>query len=86
MSNSYKKTPIMGIACCASEKDDKRIAHRIARRSVKQHLNIDAQAFTHIDRREFRFNNVVSFGKDGKHYYGDLRHNEPDFYRKLNRK
>ena len=37
MSRSFKKTPVTGNATCESEKQDKRIANRIARRSIKAH-------------------------------------------------
>ena len=86
MSKSFYKIPIMGIAACKREKQDKRIAHRIDRRNIKQHLNIDPLNFSHIDRKEFRFNNVFSFGKDGKHYFGELKYTDRDFYNKLLRK
>lgn len=86
MSNSYIKTPITGITTCTSEKSDKQMANRIARRSIKQRLSSNPMGFTHVDRREFRFNNIWSFGKDGKHFFGYLKQEDPKHYKKLMRK
>lgn len=71
MSRSYKKTPISGITTCRSEKQDKRIANRIHRRNIKQIINTNPELYTHTSRREFRHNNIWSFGKDGKSYIGN---------------
>ncbi|MCP4234470.1 MAG: hypothetical protein GY770_12935 [Aestuariibacter sp.] len=86
MSKSSIKTPITGITTCTSEKGDKQMANRIARRSIKQKLSSSPLGFTHVDRREFRFNNIWAFGKDGKHFFGHLKWEDPKHYRKLMRK
>jgi len=86
MSKSHIKTPITGITTCTSEKRDKQMANRIARRSIKQKLSYNPLDFTYVDRREFRFNNIWAFGKDGKHFFGHLKWEYPKHYRKLMRK
>ena len=85
MSRSKRKTPITGMTTCESEKQDKRLANRIHRRNIKQLINVELEEYTHTDRREFGFNNVWSFGKDGKQYlrYGKM---ESEYYIQLMRK
>lgn len=73
MSNSFHKTPDMGITGCASEKTDKQLANRIARRSIKQYMALTPYRYTHLDHREFRFKNIYDFVAGGKHYYGNLK-------------
>ena len=86
MARSKKKTPFCGITYAASEKQDKRLANRIYRRGVKQNIQSRPFEFTHIDRREFRHNNVWSFAKDGKHYFGALEFCNAEYFTILNRK
>jgi hypothetical protein len=70
MSRSRKKTPIHGIACCRSEKADKKIWHRRFRASERSRLVdvlrcpeiADGYLTTHF--REV--SNRWSMGKDGK--------------------
>lgn len=38
MSRSYRRHPFRGITTCESEKDDKRLAHRVYRHTIWQHL------------------------------------------------
>ncbi len=56
--------PIMGIAKCRSEKQDKKIANKRMRRVTKQMLRKGEEP--PILKREV--SNVYDFGKDGKHY------------------
>lgn len=82
MSNSFKKTPICGHTTAVSEKQDKRLANRRFRRTVRQQLGcvgldsdadgvgIDCDADRVItDIRAV--SNVWSFDKDGKQYLDD---------------
>jgi len=64
MSNSYKKTPIIGIAISESEKEDKQKANRKFRRIVKSQIKVNNFDFPLI--REV--SNVWSFEKDGKQF------------------
>ena len=66
MSRSYKKTPRMGIAG-SSEKDDKRICHRMFRARVRTLMNQED-----YDRLPFRMREMIdtwSMAKDGKFYW-----------------
>lgn len=66
MSRSRRKTPICGHTTAVSEKQDKRIANRSFRRTVRQQLGSrDADAVI-TDVREV--SNVYSFDKDGKQF------------------
>jgi len=38
MSRSYRHHPFRGITTCESEKDDKRLAHRVYRHTIRQRL------------------------------------------------
>jgi hypothetical protein len=71
MSRSRRKTPIVGLANSASEKDDKVIAHRRARHAAKiavaaAHRNGDAEAVERDHPRSGQW----TFGKDGKRWIG----------------
>lgn len=73
MSNSFKKTPICGHTTAVSEKQDKRLANRRFRRTVRQQLGcvgiaVDADGVI-TDIRAV--SNVWSFDKDGKQYLDD---------------
>lgn len=62
MSRSRKKTPIRGITSASSEKDDKRMANRLFRRTTKVQIKKGESPF--VDKNEV--SNVWSFDKDGK--------------------
>lgn len=65
MSRSRKKTPIHGIACCDSEKPDKRIWHGRMRAKERDRLRNDPESVTtHKDD----CGNVYCMGKDGKYW------------------
>lgn len=73
MSNSRKKTPICGHTTAVSEKQDKRLANRRFRRTVRQQLGVvgvgeDADAVI-TDIRAV--SNVWQFDKDGKQFLHD---------------
>lgn len=78
MSRSYKKTPVSTIACCQSQKQDKRSCNRVFRRKSKIRLKQDCDLPVRL--REVR--DVWSFTGDGKRYWRyDCR-----FFKKLMRK
>jgi hypothetical protein len=64
MSRSKKKTPILGITTCGSEKADKRDANRKYRRIVKQKVKGSSEELPEVKE----VSDVWSFGKDGKKY------------------
>lgn len=64
MARSFRKTAIIGISLCSSEKEDKRRANRTLRRKTKQVL-ITAETFPRI--REVL--NAWRFAKDGKSFF-----------------
>ena len=66
MSRSKRKTPIHGMTCARSEKQDKRFANRALRRIVKVrlHTRVDLDAVSLPVMREVY--NVWSMAKDGK--------------------
>ena len=57
MSRSHRHSPFMGITCCRSEKDDKRLARRRLRQRQKQTEEL-------VDKHEV--SEVWTFGKDGR--------------------
>ena len=71
MACPTRYTPIFGHTLCKSEKQDKKVAGRIVRRTVSAAPNFLAEDFTHIDRRSLRHNSPWLFGKDGKGYFGN---------------
>lgn len=72
MSRSRKKTPIGGIAVGRSEKQEKRLANRKARRHVRVALATDSDRDVLPHLREI--SNVWSMAKDGKHYFDPHRY------------
>lgn len=66
MSRSYRKTPVSGITCADSEKQDKRIANRRYRRRAQQAVHHEKEIFPLV--REV--SNVWTFDKDGKVWWG----------------
>jgi len=84
MSRSYKKTPISGMTCADSEKQDKRRASRKTRRILRQQLRDDIDRLADIvliEATEAETN--WNFAKDGKHWYG---HCKEEDIRKWSRK
>ncbi len=71
MSRSFKKTPIVGITACKSEKQDKRDANRKHRRISKQKITFSSAPLPLMKE----VSNIWGFGKDGKKSWGD-----DDFY------
>jgi hypothetical protein len=67
MSRSYRKSPFMGITCCKSEKDDKRIANRRYRRRLRISI------FNEIQPMIREVSNVYLFGKDGRQFITDSK-------------
>ena len=76
MSRSYKKKPIIGIACASSEKKDKKIWHRRLRAIVKKRL-LTPDIDSYIETYPNDAGNVYSMSKDGKQYWDN-----PMAYRK----
>ena len=72
MARSYRRTPIFGITCSRSEKQDKRIANRRLRHALKQAVDRGDEILPML--REL--SDVWSFAKDGRHY--DPRASEKD--------
>lgn len=75
MSRSRKKTPIHGIAVCASEAKDKCIWHKRMRTHERDRLIVDPEGVpTHRRQVSDRW----LMGKDGKTYWP----NHPELMRK----
>jgi hypothetical protein len=72
MSRSRKKTPIGGITTARSEKHEKRLANRKARRHVRLALAADSDRDVLPHLREI--SDVWTIAKDGKHYFGPHRY------------
>lgn len=64
MSRSFRHTPITGICCCESEKQDKRIHNRRYRRICKTLLRTGVDVLPKL--RELT--NIWVWGKDGRQY------------------
>lgn len=73
MSNSRKKTPICGYTTAESEKQDKRLANRCYRRTVRQQLGLVMQGEddTSVITTIRAVSNRWSFDKDGKQFLHD---------------
>ncbi|MBI2457492.1 MAG: hypothetical protein HYV46_15305 [candidate division NC10 bacterium] len=67
MSRSRKKTPIGGTTTARSEKHEKRLANRKARRHVRVGLATDSDRDVLPHLREV--SNVWTMAKDGKRYF-----------------
>jgi hypothetical protein len=67
MSRSRKKSPAGGITTAVSEKSDKQMASRVARRVVREALARDPDGLL-PEKREV--SDVWTFAKDGKAWYG----------------
>jgi hypothetical protein len=75
MSRSFRKTAKFGVTTAPSEKEDKRLANRVLRRTVR--VILDEETEDCPDLREV--SNVWSFAKDGKIYWSDA---PPKHFRK----
>ena len=64
MSRSRKKTPIIGFANVASEKEDKQVAHRRERHDVKTQLSQGLEPENH----HHPHSGSEMFAKDGKRW------------------
>jgi len=64
MSRSRRKTPKIGITSAESEKNNKRMANRLFRRSTKSQLKSGQNVFVSVKE----VSNVWSFDKDGKQF------------------
>lgn len=93
MSRSRRKTPISGIAIAPSEKEFKRLTNqnfRTKQREVlrKVKLSVDPNGVV-LPYKPRDVENPWSGPKDGKSYFGHLKHGtaeEKRLYRKLMRK
>lgn len=72
MSRSRRHTPISGITKASTEKTDKRLANRKARKRVKEQLSIDPEVPVLPLKREV--SNVWLMDKDGKMRFDATRH------------
>ena len=66
MSRSRKKTPVSTVACCKSQKRDKRICNRAFRRKSK----ISLKQGRELPYRTREIMDVWNFAGDGKCYWG----------------
>ncbi|MBK2124927.1 hypothetical protein [Fangia hongkongensis] len=70
MSNSYRKTPIIGHTMCESEKQDKKLWHKKWRAKEKININmackVDVDSYLSIQANQV--SSVWLMGKDGKQY------------------
>ena len=78
MSRSKRKTPIAGITTEESEKQDKRLANRKVRRTVR--VTLDQNPTAEVLPEERERSNVWSMGKDGKKRFDPIEY--PDAMRK----
>lgn len=69
MSRSRRKTPVLPFSSAASEKEDKALAARRARRAVK--VNLETQLEAGGAEPEHRRSGQWNFGKDGKRWVED---------------
>lgn len=71
MSRSRRKTPIMGITTCRSERQDKQIWHK--RWRARERTSLNSTSFDELDAYlpilEKQISNVWDMGKDGKQYW-----------------
>ena len=71
MSRSVRKTPIMGITTCRSEREDKKIWHR--RWRVHERTELAVMSLDDTDNRLAvsvkQLSNVWDMGKDGRQYW-----------------
>lgn len=82
MSRSRRKTDIIGNGG-ESEKYDKTIANRRLRKLVKVKVKQNPEAILPIPKE---ISNNWDFCKDGKHYFGDRKSEDPEYYKKCKRK
>lgn len=71
MSRSVRKTPILGISSCRSERWDKKAWHsrwRTRERIALHNLSL-ADMDSHLTTLENEASNVWSMGKDGRQYW-----------------
>lgn len=76
MSRSRRKTPIVGMTTCESEKADKAQWHRKFRRAAR----MDVEGSQFISFRQY--GSTWCMGKDGKQYLRDARSRYPECLRK----
>ncbi|MGH2372430.1 MAG: hypothetical protein ACREOC_18040 [Gemmatimonadales bacterium] len=74
MSRSRKKTAIAGITNARSEKLDKRLANRKARRRAREAVRVTPAADVFPVLRAV--SNVWTFSKDGKRFFAQERYPE----------
>mgnify|MGYP003134548349 CR=1 FL=1 len=68
MTRSRRKTPITGMTCNDSEKQDKRLANRKLRAAERAWLTTDMQSPDPVMRE---VDEVATHSKDGKQWLGD---------------
>lgn len=78
MSRSRRKTPIMGITTCRSEKKDKRFNNRKLRRATKVAIGKDKEILPGMDD----VSNAWTMGKDGRQYINLSREGASKWMRK----
>lgn len=81
MTRSRRKHPFAGITTCASERDDKRRAHRAERQTIRRRLRVAPESERPLPHW-YEFSDPWSWGKDGKMRFVGLE----NYARKLMRK
>ena len=71
MSRSRRKTPIVGVTTCRSEREDKKLWHQRWRSRERTALSsASPEALSaHLPLLEHQVSNVWSMGKDGRYYW-----------------
>jgi hypothetical protein len=93
LSKSYRKNDFSSNTCKGfdcSEKEEKILAHKTMRRKSKNILN---NIYDYLDEDEEielptlrNISNVCNWKKDGKQNFSNLKHEDPETYRKLKNK
>ena len=82
MGKSRKRTPVSTWCCCKSQKEGKKMCHRMFRRRVR--TMIHTNQFGKLPYRQWEIVEPWDLGGDGKYYYRALPTDE--WYIKLMRK
>lgn len=90
MTNSYKKTPIVSVASCSSNKKFKEFEHRKERKKIKMILVIQNVLGKLEEVQELlphpkQYGNEWDSPRDGKLYFGDWKNNHIGDYRHYGR-
>ena len=82
MSRSYKKTSVIGYTRAFSEKSDKKHAHKVYRKHVKNNIASLHGDVNKLDELimpiEEELSNICSMSKDGKYYVNIDKYTDDD--------